>query len=258
MSDLSKVYSVAESTNPTRSNSEDRLVGIYRARCEDNKDPSKSGRVKLFVPEMMHGSVQSGDGVWALPASLSYSANVENGKNGVDDCGSCLIPPIGSYVYCFFENGDPNKARYLAGATLSKSLPTEMEAGSQWYNKDVLSKRPNGGLIMNSNDPSDCGIVLRGPDRSKGKRSVKSSPLRSDSIQIVIQESNAGSFIRLNDGSGNFILINEGATTIQLHIKTGTDVKLSPSGLDINVQGTTNIKSSGPININGATVNLNC
>lgn len=258
MSDMSTLFKEADNVNKSRTNQIEMWDSIYRAKCVENKDPSKQGRVRVWIPELMEGTVNDDKGVWVRPAPHTYSGNAETGSDGVDDCGSLTVPPIGAYVYVFFEMSDPNKGCYFCGATVKDSIPTECQAGGNWYKKDVLCKRPTGRVVMVSDDDSlDAGVVIRSKDRSKGKRTVKGTPLRTDSMQIVIQENANGKYIRLNDGSGNFILIDEAATVIQLHINTGTDVKLSPKGLDINVSGNCNITSSGTTKINASKIFLN-
>ena len=232
MPEMSTILQTANETNPTTTNEVPKWIGIYRAKCVDNKDPSKQGRVKVWIPELMLQTVSENDGVWIRSASSTYAGNKPSGSNGVDDCGSTSIPVVGSFVFVFFEQGDPNKGWYFAGANFDNSIPTELQYGSQYYNKSVIEKRPSGRLIMISDDPSDAGIILRGKDHSKGSRGVKSPLRNSGSQQIVMQESAAGSFIRINDAAGDYI--HMGGGTITLHVAGGATIVLSGANINLN------------------------
>lgn len=258
MPDLSELYNSANISNKGTINEVEKYSKIYRGKCVLNEDPSKQGRIKAWIPEMMDGTVNDDEGVWIRPASFTFAGNAEDGSDGVDDCGSVIIPPVGSYVYVFFEQGDPSKGRYFCGASVDESIPTECQNGKELYNKHVLIKTPKGKLLMISDASDDGGIIIRSTDRSKGKREIKESPLRDDSIQIAIQDTDKDKFILINDGNKNYFKIDEKETEITAELNTGTYMKMHKNGMDINVVGDLNIKASGVIRINGSMIYLNC
>lgn len=77
-----------------------RYFGKYRAVVHDNRDPSTFGRLMLIVPVVL-GKEKIG---WCL---ASEGGGVNSGK--VD------IPAIGAFVWCEFEEGDPNRGIWSHG-----------------------------------------------------------------------------------------------------------------------------------------------
>ena len=134
--------------------------GIYRAKCVDPKDPDKSGKIKVWIPALSYTKDEDTSGIWARPATSFAAANLE--KEEVNDFGSLYIPPKDSYVYVFFEDGDSSKPVYFAGCVLEGSIPTECQAGSQYWNKHMIIKTPQKRMIFVSDDPDDSCIIIRG------------------------------------------------------------------------------------------------
>ena len=258
MPNIDDLYQTANISNKGTINDIEKYSKIYRGKCIFNSDPLKQGRIKAWIPEMMDGTVNDDEGVWIRPASFTFAGNSEDGIDGADDCGSVIIPPVGSYIYIFFEQGDPSKGRYFAGASVDNSIPTECQNGQEWFNKHVILKTPKGKLLMISDAPDDGGIIIRSTDRSKNKREVKDTPLRSDSIEIAIQDTDKDKYILVNDGNKNYFLINEKDTEITCELNTGTKIFMSKDGMDINVVGDLNINATGSIRINGTMIYLNC
>ena len=134
--------------------------GIYRAKCVDPKDPDKSGKVKVWIPALSYTKDEDTEGIWARPATSFAAANLE--KKEVNDFGSLYIPPKDSYVYVFFEDGDSSKPVYFAGCILEGSIPTECQAGSEYWNKHMVIKTTKKRMIFVSDDPDDACVIIRG------------------------------------------------------------------------------------------------
>jgi len=91
-----------------------KLDGFYRGKVVDNRDPLQLGRVKVKVYPWFE-DVKDGDCPWAEPAWQG---------------GVLYIPPQNSWVWVFFEGGDPERPVWFAW-----SLPfngTRFQIGSVW------------------------------------------------------------------------------------------------------------------------------
>ena len=142
------------------------IAGIYRAKCVDPKDPLKSGRIKVWIPKLNYTKQSEDEGIWAYPCTPFAAPNLEV-KNSVSDFGSLMVPPKDSYVFVFFEDNDPSKPRYFGGVVLEGAIPTENQAGSEYWNKHTVIKTPEKRMIFVSDDSSsDASIIIRGKDRN--------------------------------------------------------------------------------------------
>jgi hypothetical protein len=74
-----------------RPGDDDRYFGKYRGTVADNEDPAGAGRLRAYVPEVLH-DVPSG---WALPCAPYASAG----------SGLYAIPPPEAGVWIEFESG---------------------------------------------------------------------------------------------------------------------------------------------------------
>lgn len=147
--------------NVQRSNQQERCqfkwLGFYRALVLSAEDPRLLGRVLVRIPSLMpetcddYCGCYNERGLWALPAN-----NCLGGRNYQDTMGqradfedawfqgSCMIPPKGSWVFVFFENGDPNHPYYFAGGDFGqrKVLPECQEGQEYWKNGSYLNRTP--------------------------------------------------------------------------------------------------------------------
>ena len=165
LQDFSDIAEQAEGTGNSQNKSVTKDSCIYRAKCIDNKDPLKTGRIKIVIPEVNYTKYKEGEGVWAYPCTPFAGCNLE--ESDVSDFGCLMIPPINSYVFIFFEGGDINRPVYFGGLITEGAIPTENQAGEKWYAKHTLIKTPKKRLIMVSDDDSsDSCIIIRGMERS--------------------------------------------------------------------------------------------
>lgn len=114
---------------------DDKFLGNYRAKVEDNMDPLKLGRVRARVYPMF-SSVEAEFLPWAVPAMALF----EGAGVGI---GSFCVPAIGTNVWVFFEMGDHNQPVYFAEAPDAiKGLPASIV--TNYPNRKVF--KTSGGI----------------------------------------------------------------------------------------------------------------
>ena len=197
-----------------------RLFGRYRAIVWDNveyeeDDPAKSffGRVKVFIPDFMEnnpfeakGDVRP-DWSWAYPANNSIGGRNDSSKT--DDYkadtywGESNIPIKGSWVWVFFEAGNPNRCFYDGACDIMNSqLPPENQIGKndddkklpKWYHRWIKHRSPAGRTIVISDYDYDERVEITGKKKKLGTDGI----YEIDGNQSVI-------LIDGRDGSGEGI-----------------------------------------------------
>jgi hypothetical protein len=270
-----------------------KLTGFYRAKVVDNKDPQQFGRVKVWLPDIMP-KIPESKGLFALPANNPISGLNSDGNSEHHFSGTCYIPPIGSYVWCFFENGNPNRPYYLGGLNLqnTKILP-ECQVGSNPQKKWVIYKSHSGRTIVISDDPDDERVEITGK-----KRQISSPPsgdtasvytIDGNQTSILIDERSGKEKVLIRSHKGDYInfdienqklqisvqsdihLKSNGnifiKATDDINLKAGSNINLS-SGGDVNIKAGGNVNSQasgninnlagGPVNLDGSAVNEMC
>jgi hypothetical protein len=237
--------------NVQRSNQQERCqfkwLGFYRALVLSAEDPRLLGRVLVRIPSLMP---ETGDddcgpyidrGLWALPAN-----NCLGGRNYQDTMGqradfedawfqgSCMIPPKGSWVFVFFENGDPNHPYYFAGGDFGqrKVLP-ECQEGQEYWKKWVLFKSNAGRcIVISDDDATDARIEITGKKRMMGNPpdgDTSSVYLVDDNMTtIFIDERPGEERLFIKDYRGNYIVFhtNDSVGKDQLHIFFKGDIRI--------------------------------
>lgn len=188
----------------------------YQAVVVDVEDPLKQGRVKVWIPDTMIGKGgpdQKKIGLWAMPSNNTFAGNKEAKDKGMDDCGSCIVPPKGSYVTVYFEDGDYSYPRYKAAVNkeVDQAVPVENQYGSQPWKTYTLLKTPEGGRqILLSDDPDNEGIIIRGKYKSRGKRENMGDPRApKDSYYIQIWEKAGEEFMLMKDADGKYLKMDK-------------------------------------------------
>jgi len=151
-----------------------KFSGNYRGKVVSNTDPSSFGRVKVEIFGVFDG-IASASIPWAVPAfSLSSGAGV--------GYGSFTVPEVGSYVWCFFENGDVYQPVYFAEAADGvHGLPSERT--TNYPSRKVIKMK--------------SGIVI----------------YIDDSAEEIEVGHPSGAFLKI-DGSGNIIITG---TTVSIN-----------------------------------------
>ena len=260
---------------------------FYRAKVVDNKDPDKYGRVKVIVPEFGMTKEDDETWLWAYPANVPFGGgNTDIQDQGIRWSGSMIVPQPGQWVWVFAENDNINRLYYIGALYIkNQEVPPETAQGSQWYNKWLLFRSPDGRSIWISDDPDDARTFLTGKKRIKDpKGSVL--PIKGNQSVFLIDESNQERIL-VADYEGNYFLIQTDQSkaywytsnakgTAQCNIFTNqTLVVLDDSGyikiqvpsatievnngkINITANAVINLKSSGPVNIDGSVIHLNC
>lgn len=114
------------------------MNNLHRALCVETIDPLKEGRVRFYHPILHHPQTP----VKSLPFARAISA-----MGGFDDCGLVWVPPAGSTLCMFFENGDRDQPYYVgtmwhrnrgpAGNKLAFPVP-EYQAVSSGHRRGYL------------------------------------------------------------------------------------------------------------------------
>ena len=216
---------------------------FFQAKVVDCKDTEKQGRVKIWIPDLMYGSISENDGIWAMPGNNPFTGNKDSSEVGLDDCGTCMIPPVGSYVLIFFEDGDFSYPRYFGGINkeCDESIPIENQYGTEWWKKWTLLKTPGGRQILISDDDDDSGIIIRGKYANRGLRTDNSDPrYPSDSQYIQMWEKDGEEYILIKDADGNYIKMDQTNNKIRIQHTIGSYIELLPDG-NINIESKNNI-----------------
>lgn len=221
--------------------------GFYRALVIDCKDPKLLGRVKIRIPDLMpeQGTDYTLD--WKKNGLWAHTANNYLGGRNVQDMmkgkrsehtdgqfqGSCLIPAEGSWVWAFFENGEPNSP-YIFGALecgQRKVLP-ENQTGTEFWKKWTLIKTNQGRCIVISDSKEDCRVEITGK-----KRQIKNAPdgdlnsvfnIDDNQTVIFLDERANNEKLLIKDYKGNFIAFHTGdaVASNQLHIFFQDDIHI--------------------------------
>ena len=228
------------------------LLGFYRAKVVDNKDPKMYGRVEVWIPDIMP-KVDQSKGLWAMPANNAIGGLNSDGDQEHYYAGQCLVPPKGAFVWIFFEGGHPNKPFYTNAIDLqnTKVLP-ECQLGSNYQKKWVIFKSHEGRCIIISDDPDDARVEITGK-----KRQMTGSPvgdtasvytIDGNQTTILMDERDGKEKILIRSHNGDFIDFD--ITNRKLSIKIGGDVEIKSEGnLYLRSTGDTNIYSQGKLNI---------
>jgi len=90
------------------------FIGMYRGVVVDNKDPRRVGRCRVRVS----GVLPDEGGAWAPPIG---GMGAGSAARGIYD-----VPPIGSDVAVWFEQGDCDHPYYLGGNPGTSEVPVEV------------------------------------------------------------------------------------------------------------------------------------
>jgi len=242
----------------------DKLLGMYRAKVVENKDPQMFGRVQVWIPDIMSELPQD-KGLWARPANNPTGGRNNETQGGNDNyyTGSSFIPKKGSYVWVFFEGGNENRPYYLAACDLegAKVLP-ECQVGSKPQDKWVIFKSHEGRCIVISDDPDDERVEITGK-----KRQLSSPPsgdtgsvytIDGNQTTILLDEKEGKEQILIRTYQGDFIKVD--ITNRKLEISFQDDIIIKTVGdFHLHASGEVNIKGDLGVNIIGldGIVNFN-
>jgi len=120
-----------------------RYYGKYRGIVSDNDDPSRLGRVRARVQELL-GDVQSG---WAMPCA-PYAG---------DGQGQFTVPPVGAGVWIEFESGDLSRPIWSGCWWGEGQLPSDNAGNGATPPLRII--RSETGLMLTLDDDSQTVTV---------------------------------------------------------------------------------------------------
>lgn len=119
-----------------------KFFGIYRGKVIDNVDPQKLGRIKVQVFPIFSDLNKSEDLPWAVPAYPIWEGSgvVDPKNDNSGGIGTFIVPKIDTWVFVFFEEGDPYQPVYFAEAPTAKwGLPIQRQ--NNYPDRKVLRTR---------------------------------------------------------------------------------------------------------------------
>lgn len=204
----------------------------HRAKVVDNHDPKKWGRIGVHIVDLQGTTIDSKKLYWALPANSAFVGSPQ-GPNY--NTGQCIVPPIGTIVHLYFEDGDFNKPLYETGASFEsdKCLPFENTIGKAWEKTFTLMKTPKGRAIVLSDDSDSNAQSLIIKGQANQKRSESS--LYSDSdMAIVLSEGSGKEKLRIQTGNADqYIEIDKDKNKTTIHQGPNTYIELTNSGIKL-------------------------
>jgi hypothetical protein len=139
----------------------------YIGIVKDNKDPARSGRLKVWIPD--HGGIEDRDWQTISYASPYFGStyqpdtNTNNNFQGVNHTyGMWMVPPdIGNMVLCTFVNGNPDRGYWFAciNPTLSHYMVPGMAAGNKIDKATASEELKKSLLEEDANPPQSLPVV---------------------------------------------------------------------------------------------------
>ena len=178
--------------------------GIYRAIVQDNNDPKKLGRLKLYVPEIFGTSLTTD---WASPMVGTLSATrLPNGSRGSWDMGTFWIPDKDMGVWCQFEAGNPSRPLWCGvwwGEPDGTSEIPKLAKGEEDYTIQTLTYPVVSGDTISdeiAEDPFDAIYPFNRVIKTKAGHVIEVDD--TENAERVKVTHNSGTFIEIGpDGS---------------------------------------------------------
>lgn len=114
-----------------------RYYAIYRGTVVDINDPTKSGRVKLKIPQVYGEDIHD---YWAWPKGMMSGSNT----------GMLMLPAVGDGVYVTFENGDAKYPIWEHGWWADGEMIKAAE--SNYPDADVIQTRSGHRIEFDNKD----------------------------------------------------------------------------------------------------------
>jgi hypothetical protein len=252
------------------------LYGNYRAKVVDNNDVYRYGRIRVWIPDLMP-LLEDVDynGLWAKPANnpmggrntpanipppprpprartdiegqFAYEEALEEYSKKYGQAseafyqGSSYIPPVGAWVWIFFEAGNINRPYYFGALDIQNTkVLAENQAGNSPEKKWTILKTYRGRAIVLSDDTDDERVEITGKKRliadppSGDEYSVYQ--IEGNQTTILLDERTGKEKILIKSHKGDFIHfdIDDQDLEIQfsgdIHIKNGGNLYITSAG----------------------------
>ena len=212
--------------------------GIYRALVVSTADTEKLGRIRARVYPMF-ADIAAEYLPWAVPAmSIFTGAGLDTSVTPNVSYGSFCVPDENTFVFVFFENGDPYQPVYFASApTATYGLPASRETN---YPARRVLRTLIGIEIYIDDTANELKVSHPTGTWLKIDQAGKVFVYSKDDLSIEVE--------------GNV----EATVAGDVNVDVTGNVEATVAG-DVNVvaQGDINAESSTEINITAPTVNIN-
>lgn len=210
-----------------------RWPGVVTAVVTNTDDPNKWGRVKVKFPWMS----EEAESDWARLA----------GPGGGPEAGLYAVPDVDDEVLVAFEHGDFSRPFVLGGLWNGQhDIPPTAAGAAQGERPLVRTWHSRTGHALTMHDDADDKVEL--------KTAAGHTVTLDDAGSKIEIKSKRGITITLDD-SGNKLTI-EGSNDVE--IRAGMNMTLDAGGnMTVSANGKMSLEASGPVNVRGATVNLN-
>jgi hypothetical protein len=224
----------------------ERYYGIYRAQVINNKDPDKKGRVKIWIPDIMP-TVDKSVGIWARPGNNPVGGRNVEGDSAHHFSGTSYIPLNGSWVFIFFEGGNPNRPYYLSALDIENTtvLP-ENQKGTNYELKWTIFKSHMGRCIVISCDPDDERVEI-----TSKKRTLTGPPtgdldsvytIDGNQTTVLLDERSGKEKLLIRTRKGDFLHIDIDEQKFQAYFKSDIHI-LTDANLYMTAKGNMHLKS---------------
>lgn len=258
---------------------ENKLFGIYRAKCLDNNDPTGMNKILVHIYQR--------DGVLNYNEESHTWCPVLTPYGGLSGMGFFMLPPIHADGYVIFENGNSNFPVWI-GTYPFAPLKKINEEASDSVGYPVVETVPSIPAEAN-NDPTT--IILKtqypsidNPDTQSDSNSVENLIVINESKMELIHKNQLDYEyepfgITTSTSSSSYVSLRDGALVLGVRTADGRvhEIIIDDSGITmksalgdelsvkegfINIKGSDkcqiNIQSleNGSININGLVVKI--
>lgn len=203
------------------------LLGTYCGIVKENRDPTRLGRLKVFVPTVfgVAGKTTEEIGIenlpWALPVGLPAGGSDASG--GID-----WLPEVGDQVFVRFLDGEPEKPIWEWGMqTIDQAKELEL------HDYDATTDRPKrAGLTRYGNtiDLTDGQLVIT----SKNGYSVAITDGEEDGKVVIT--SNLGHKVTLDDSTKRLTIETPNGQHLELDDANSSINLMASETLDVQVQ----------------------
>ena len=240
----------------------ERLYGFYRAKVtEVNIDQNRYGAIRVFIPDIMDkDTVKSVDKSFSENRSgiVAYPANTPLGgydlmSPGSYYCNSVYVPPKDSYVWIFFEGGDPSKPFYFSAFKYRVAmLPPEHIGVADPSKVYTIIKSTEGRSIIVSDSSDHARVEITGKRRKlplpPSGNPLSSYETKDNMTVILIEETEGKEQVLIETYQGDHIKLSIEDRTLEIDVEKGIDIK-SKGSINIQSEDTINIQAVNDVYI---------
>ena len=258
----------------TQQNSGREWHGMFRARVtEVDIEGNDYGAIRVFVPDLFASEVMTtGEpgfnedkyGLIAYPANNPMGGyNTSDGESSSYYQASMYVPLKNSWVWVFFENGDPSRPYYMNAFNCRNSkVPPENRGVAEPHKVYTMCKTHSGRSLIICDSEDQARIELTGKRRilSGGPEGNAASVYSVDgNMTTVLLDERAGKEkLLIRTYKGDYIHIDIDERQLQMFFMG--DMRMMTMGnVDVYIQGNLSTKVAGDIKteVGGSQVTKN-